>query len=417
MILKQPKKMDAPLKVFITFFHPKTSVTAMGGAEKRLVETLKVFCREQDLQIAVLEATPSLLQNPQITCKTEFVTVNLHAKGWLGTYLEWAVWIWKAFFKSFSLFCRVKPCVVLVPNNTWPNLFLGCVVAWIFKMPLCLVVHHIDTPFSKHDLKNYSLYSCYRSIRYGRFVSLAKTVASYMSFPLLKRAQGIIAVSNFTAKTLRNIGVSKARIVISGNALDLNFIDAVEPYSAGKVFDGIFVGRIAKEKGVFDLLKMWKNVVKVRKEAKLLLVGSGLEFSTVKRKISALGLENKVYLHGRCSDEELYSLLKSSRIFIFPSLFEGWGIAVAEALACGLPVVAYDIPALREVFGKCKSVFLVPVKNIENLTAMVLDILNINEKEWRELNFFSKSYSRQFCWEEVAKEDLRLLRSFKGCLA
>ncbi|MBX5328368.1 MAG: glycosyltransferase [Candidatus Bathyarchaeota archaeon] len=413
MILKQSKKMKAPLRVFIAFFHPKTSVTAMGGAEKRLVETLKFFCRERDLQITVLEATPSLLQNPQITCRKEFVTVNLHAKGWLGTYLEWAVWIWKAFFKSLFLFCRVKPQVVLVPNNTLPNLFLGCFVAWIFKTPLCIVVHHVDTPFSRHASKNYSLYTCYRSIRYSRFVSLAKTVATYMSFSLLKRAQGIIAVSNFTVKTLRNIGVSKARIVLSGNALDLNFIEAVEPFSAGKVFDGIFVGRIAKEKGVFDLLKMWKNVVKVRKEAKLLLVGSGLELSIVKKKVSVLGLENKVCLHGRCSDKELYSLLKSSKIFIFPSLFEGWGIAVAEALACGLPVVAYDIPALREVFGNCKSVFLVPVRNVENMTATVLDILNVNDKEWRELSFFSKSYSRQFCWEEVAKEDLKLLRIFK----
>jgi len=412
MILKQPKKMKVSFRVFITFFHPKTSVTAMGGAEKRLVETLKIFCREQDLQITVLEAAPSLL-TPEITCRKEFVTVNLHSKGLLGVYLEWIVWIWKAFFRSLFLFCRVKPHVVLIPNNTLPNLFLGCLITRIFKTPLCVVVHHIDTPFLKHDSKNYSLYNCYRSVHYGRFVSLFKTVATYMSFPLLKRAQGIMAVSNFTAKTLKNYRVSKAKIVISGNALDSDFIDAVDPYSTEKVFDGIFVGRIAKEKGVFDLLKIWKDVVKVRKEAKLLLVGSGLELSLIRDRISALGLENRVYLRGRCSDKELYSLLKSSRIFIFPSLFEGWGIAVAEALACGLPVVAYDIPALREVFGKCKSVFLVPVKNVDNMTAMVLDILNINEKEWLKLSLFSKSYSRQFCWEKVAKEDLKLLRIFK----
>jgi len=97
MILKQPKKMKESFRVFITFFHPKTSVTAMGGAEKRLVETLKIFCREHDLQITILEAAPSLL-NPEITCRKESVTVNLHAKGLLGVYLEWIVWIWKAFF-------------------------------------------------------------------------------------------------------------------------------------------------------------------------------------------------------------------------------------------------------------------------------------------------------------------------------
>lgn len=75
-------------------------------------------------------------------------------------------------------------------------------------------------------------------------------------------------------------------------------------------------------------------------------------------------LEHNILIYGRCSDVKLYSLLKSSKVFIFPSFFEGWGIVVAEALACGLPVVAYDIPAIRENFGSCKNVFLMPIGDI-----------------------------------------------------
>jgi glycosyltransferase involved in cell wall biosynthesis len=107
--------------------------------------------------------------------------------------------------------------------------------------------------------------------------------------------------------------------------------------------------------------------------------------------------------------------LKSSKVFIFPSVFEGWGIAVAEALACGLPVVAYDIPALKENFGDCRSVFLVPVKNLEEMVMRILNILNMSEKNLCKLGSFSEEYSKQFVWEEVTKKDLAFLKkSYAG---
>jgi glycosyltransferase involved in cell wall biosynthesis len=198
---------------------------------------------------------------------------------------------------------------------------------------------------------------------------------------------------------------------VSGNAVNVNFISNIKPLNAEKVYDGVFVGRIAKEKGVFDLLNIWKRIVEKKNDAKLLIVGSGIEFQAVKEAIFKLGLENKVFLRGRCRDRELYELLKLSRVFIFPSLFEGWGIAVAEALACGLPVVAYDIPALREVFGECKGVFLVPVKNIVCMGSIVLEILNLNEDEWGRLSHYSRVYSESFSWEKVAEKDLEALKS------
>ena len=123
-------------------------------------------------------------------------------------------------------------------------------------------------------------------------------------------------------------------------------------------------------------------------------------------------MEGKVLLHGKCSDFELYSLLKSSKIFIFPSVFEGWGLAVAEALACSLPVVAYDIPALRENFGKCQSVFFIRPKNLRELSLMVLELLNLSRKKRVRLGEKSRIFSRKFSWETVAEKDLEALRLF-----
>ncbi|MGC8895810.1 MAG: glycosyltransferase [Candidatus Bathyarchaeia archaeon] len=328
----------------------------------------------------------------------------------MSNYVAWGLWVAKAFLKSFPLVRREKPNFLFVPNNTLPNLFLGYVVCSVLRLPLVVIVHHIDVPFFCGK-PNCSLYHCYRIIGYGRLVSLIKTFTFYVTLSLLKRARAIISVSNFTAKALRVHGVSNVKIFVSGNAVNAKYISNVEPLSAKKCYDGVFVGRIAKEKGVFDILNVWKKVVEKKNEAKLLIVGTGLELAAVKEKIGTLGLENKVFLRGHCSDRELYSLLKSSKIFIFPSLFEGWGIAVAEALACGLPVVAYDIPALKENFGDCESVFLVAVKDFEGMSSKILNILNMREKDLCKLGNFSENFSRQFVWEEVAKKDLAFLEN------
>jgi glycosyltransferase involved in cell wall biosynthesis len=411
-ILTREAGPNSPLKVFVVFFHPRTSVSAFGGAERRFAETLKVFCRDSCLDISVLEAAPSLLQESLPNLRKDVVSLSFHGKGWLGTYAEWALWSLKALFKGASPFVKSKPNVILVPNSTLPNLVSSRIFSRLFQVPACVIVHHIDAPFSGPTSGNSSLYNSYRSISYGALVSLSKTIAAYVTLPFLKKAKAIIAVSNFTAGSLANLGIPERRIRVSGNAVSLNFIKGVNPSYEKKTFDAVFVGRIAKEKGIFDLLKVWRNVVRVRRNARLLLIGTGLEYDLVKRRISELGLENRVFLRGRCEDADLYGLLKSSRLFVFPSLFEGWGMAVAEALACGLPVVAYDIPALREIFGKCGSMFLVPPKNVESMTSTVLDILSLNESEWAELSDCSERYSEQFTWDKIAEKDFESLKVF-----
>jgi len=387
----------------------------MGGAEKRFVETLRFFCKRKDLAITVLESSPSLLKGSSITCKRHLLPSGFRGKGWLSTYLGWILWTLRATIKNIGLVQHDAPSAIFVSNNTLPNLLSGYATSFVLRLPLWVIVHHIDTPCSNvEEPKCYSLYSCYRGMEYGRLVSLVKTFAFYATLFFLRKTDGIIAVSNSTAKTLRNNGVSDVRIFVSGNAVDVDFINNVDLQDDKGTYDGVFVGRIAREKGVFDLLEVWKEIVKIRKQARLLIIGNGLELSSLRRKIAESSLEGNVFLKGHCNDRELGTLLRSSRVFMFPSLFEGWGLAVAEALASGLPVVAYDIPALRENFGKCESVFLVQVKNVERMASTVLEILGSSKAEADRLSFSSRTFAKQFSWEEVAEMDLRALKLFEN---
>jgi glycosyltransferase involved in cell wall biosynthesis len=90
-------------------------------------------------------------------------------------------------------------------------------------------------------------------------------------------------------------------------------------------------------------------------------------------------------------------------------MFEGWGLAVGEALACGLPVICYDIPALREIFGACRSAFLIPIGDTRKFAETTENILE--RKNLDELEKASKEYARRFKWEKVALDDLQIVRS------
>jgi glycosyltransferase involved in cell wall biosynthesis len=413
--LKRPEKSS--YRIFSIFFHPSSDVTALGGAEKRFIETLKFYCKQQDLQITVLESAPGLLREGESHCQVHQLATGRYGKGWLSSYAGWLLWTLKAVFRTPVLAHQSKSNILLVPNNTIPNMVAGYAVSRILGLPICVVAHHIDVPtfkIKKQFEPESSYYACYRSIGYSIPVSLAKTLGSHLVLTLLKRANTIITVSNSTAKALTNGGIKRAKLHVSGNAIDMEPTKSNAECTENRVYDGVFVGRISKEKGVFDLLRLWRQVVRVRKEARLLIIGNGLELHHVKQKIALLGLQNRVFIRSGCGNKEMHRLLDMSRTFIFPSVFEGWGMAVADALSHGLPVVAYDIPAVREIFGDCRSVFLVPTKNLTSLTSTVLDLLETTKEEFRRFSEDSIDFAGQFSWEKVASLDIESLRKLRN---
>jgi glycosyltransferase involved in cell wall biosynthesis len=86
-------------------------------------------------------------------------------------------------------------------------------------------------------------------------------------------------------------------------------------------------------------------------------------------------------------------------------------MALAEALAAGLPVIAWDTPPLREIFGDCPAVFLCNQGNILEIVAASVKLLTISEDEWRALSNQASNYSHRFSWAETARNELRALET------
>src|SRR5206468_4567760 len=107
--------------------------------------------------------------------------------------------------------------------------------------------------------------------------------------------------------------------------------------------------------------------------ARLVMVGSGPELQHAQALAERLGVSAAVEWRGFVSEAEKRTILSDSRLLLAPSREEGWGIAVAEGLASGVPVVGYRLPVLDELFGS--SYVGTPIGDVDALAANAVEVL------------------------------------------
>jgi glycosyltransferase involved in cell wall biosynthesis len=241
--------------------------------------------------------------------------------------------------------------------------------------------------------------------------SAVSFVLQRFSFQFIKRGADVIFLNNQGVKDgLVKMGFASEKMFVTG----LGGID-VEKFkvqsSKFKVYDGVFLGRLNPTKGIFDLPKIWQKMVEKMPAAKLVIIGGGEEWAEkLRAQIRDLGLEKSVTLAGFVSEEEKLDLLNQSRVFVFPSYEEGWGIAVAEALAARLPVVAYDLPSYKEVFPKAFPT--VKIGDTAAMSQMVLQLLqNENDYQlWQEKGYKAV---QKYDLNHIAQQQWQIIRRAK----
>jgi glycosyltransferase involved in cell wall biosynthesis len=168
-----------------------------------------------------------------------------------------------------------------------------------------------------------------------------------VSLRLLRRHAHLVFTSNAaTAASLSDRGFTPVRTDVG---IDLSRLRSggVEP----KPQQAVFAARMTRPKGIVDAVSAWKQVVRRVPNARLVMIGDGPERERGIQLSTRLGLAAAIDWPGFVPEEEKVRLLSESRVFVAPSYEEGWGIAVCEALASDLPVVAYRLPVLDELFA------------------------------------------------------------------
>lgn len=213
--------------------------------------------------------------------------------------------------------------------------------------------------------------------------------------------------------TLIRSGISPERVFLSNNGIPFDYVQKIKKPKTPK-YSAAFMGRIHKGKGVFDLIKAWAKVVKkFGQKENLLVLGSGDKETTTKLQgaISKEGLRDKVVLAGFVKEKRKYQLLKSSKIFLYPSYYDANPISTVEALACGLPVVAYDLPIFVEHYPK-NIIEIVSKGDIDQFSLKVINLLTDRVK-MKMMTAAGMKWARNSNWEEIFRKQEKIIRCLK----
>lgn len=250
----------------------------------------------------------------------------------------------------------------------------------------------------------------------------------------LRAADAVIAVSECTKRdAVRYYGVTEEKITVVYEGVNPRFRpaapDAVaairQKYNLPERFI-LYVGTIEPRKNLTTLLEAFHHLITcdpapcalrpatcalrpVTCALRLVFVGKrGWLYEGFFRRLRELGLEERVIFTGYIPDKDLPAVYSAADLFVFPSLYEGFGLPVLEAIACGTPVICSSTSSLPEVAGD--AALLVDPRDVRALAGAMGRVL-MDEHLTAELRARGIERARWFTWERAARETMEVYRS------
>lgn len=400
-------------RILVLSWHPKNNEIIAGGF-KRAVEIINRA--PADFNIDIIDTFPSLFKNnTKINSLYEYKIPmsikKLEDKLYIvERMLEFIFTSIILIFYALKLQKSKKYDVIYVPCGELNYIsFSAIIIKFLFKNKVVLTQQNIEI----HGKTMRGFYSELRKKGYSLLHSLLLPPLTYAyrfcSILLYNKADVIITVSKDLKNKLMEFGV-KTKIEVVYNGVDYEYIQSIP--NQEKKYEGIFIGRHEPEKGIFDLIEVWKYVVKSHPKAKLILIGlcEPSVKKKIKQKLMKYNLNENIILYGVVSEGKKIKYLKQSKIIVFLSKIEGWGLVPIEGLACGLPVVAYDLSVYKENIKNCDAAFLVPIGDYKSAADKVIEFFNKNEKEISELSEKAKKFASIFNWNKTAIEEFEIIK-------
>jgi glycosyltransferase involved in cell wall biosynthesis len=167
-------------------------------------------------------------------------------------------------------------------------------------------------------------------------------------------------------------------------------------------------GRLKRYKGVDILLRALPEVLKEVPETRVVIAGEGDDRPRLEEITRELGLGGVVRFTGFISDAEKVDLLQSMWFKVATSVKEGWGLTVTEANACGTPVIASDVPGLRDAVRDGETGLLYPYGEVGTLAGKIVGLLR-DERRREDLSRNALTHARTFTWDRAAGTTLAVL--------
>lgn len=294
--------------------------------------------------------------------------------------------------------------LVHIPHLLWTPLYLPC--------PYVVTVH---------DLLDF----LYRASNGG---GARRLVHRYCTQAVLNGAARILAVSQFTKKDIQRLfGIADKKIEVIYNAIDERFrqghaTDADREFIAERYQTNypflLYAGRISPHKNIIRIIEAFSALkAELDKEdkypdLKLIIIGDEVSrHPDLRRAVIRSGVQNDVRFLGFVSIDTLRTFYDVAKVFVFPSLYEGFGLPPLEAMSHGTPVVTSNTSSLPEVVGN--AAVLVNPENVFEIMRAVHRVL-VDQSMREKMKERGYEQVQRFSWEDSAQRILRVYREVAG---
>ncbi|MDR4509890.1 MAG: glycosyltransferase family 4 protein [Candidatus Brocadiaceae bacterium] len=281
-----------------------------------------------------------------------------------------------------------------------------------YTNPIPILRRHCPIAVTIHDLAEFI-----QPEKYGTIKSYAKRLFVHLC---ARKADFIITVSETTRKVILDVldySPECIEVTLEGVSLNLSADNndgeyLFEKYRLPRNYL-LYVGVIEKTKQVESIVRAFSQLDdSLQKDYAVVIVGAkGNAYNAVMTAVRDCHLEKKVFFLGYVQDNDLKYLYKKARIFVFPSLIEGFGLPVLEAMAHGTPVIASDIPVLSEVVGD--AAILVDPYDITALSNAISRTL-LDEDMRKSLIMKCSERIKVFSWDNTVRKTLSIYEKLAG---
>lgn len=374
-----------------------------------------------ELQIEFLldtELDIERLRNVISSKKISLVLIQYENPDWILAMYR----IKKVLNVRYTLFLHEIPII-----GTPTNKFIKC---WFILASVVYLRYVIQIIFNIKDSKSISELLTHRNkVSSNGDVGIKNVLFSAISAPLrflsrildilwgLKDAEKVIAMGPASKFYIDHFLKLKNVIVIEHNAAsDISPDVALERMDFD--YDICFMAaRLEPRKGVFDVLEVVREVKKLTNyEVKAVILGRFVDDGTRDiffRKVRRLGLESNIYLLGFVSEREKVEILKSSKVFLYPSTKDVFSISLADALSLGLPAVVFNVPFVKQF--RNTGIYESRLGDTKNMARKIAEILALCREEPTEYAKLRKNVRENFLlnfnWEITCKEQISAIGS------
>ena len=276
---------------------------------------------------------------------------------------------------------KLKPDILHVPHYNIPIFYRGKMVVTIHDLTHLVLPEFLPSKF-------------------------AKIYAKFMIGLAAKKASKVITVSENTKNDILKmfkVKPEKIDVIYNGVSQDFKIKPKEETEYLYQKYNIprdkkilMYVGNLKPHKNLERLLEAYSKLDDIEKTC-LLLVGKAFENYNLEIKEKQLNIENKVIRTGIIEKEELIDLYNIADLFVFPSLYEGFGLPVLEALACGTPVACSNSSSIPEVGGEFTKYF--NPYDVEEMSNTISYELKNNSKE--NINYPEiENWLKHFNWQD-----------------